>query len=322
MPKGRSGLIGGAYWPTPSPRLREISDELLDELEKKRPSKLGPLDREATWKKIDTAVASYLGQSKKGEPPTEKERDEQIRKISKAASQLRKAILEADVGVQGIVHSAMRRRGGDLSELKKHLDRATSIHLFTRGVRVPKASADPHRDQLTLNLIHIWREAVGKGPGKTGYNEHKVERTSPFFNWANRIAEIIMGKNFPCEQTDSLIELSKPDGYAAPSFEALNNDKPIEVELIFKPEAAEEVKDYQFHPSQTIEPLANGEIRIRFVAESELAIARECMYWRDQLASVNPAGATPWKWSDLMDGFWPEQGEPEDGEEPQVPSLR
>ncbi len=58
---------------------------------------------------------------------------------------------------------------------------------------------------------------------------------------------------------------------------------------MFKPEAARDVMDYEFHPSQTIECLANGEVRVRFVAESELEIARECMMWRDRLARVKPA---------------------------------
>ena len=58
---------------------------------------------------------------------------------------------------------------------------------------------------------------------------------------------------------------------------------------MFKPEAARDVMDYEFHPSQTIETLSSGEICVRFVAESELEIARECMMWRDRLVRVKPA---------------------------------
>ena len=82
MPKGRSGLIGGAYWPTPSPKLHGIKGELLGELEKKRRSELGPLDREATWKKIDTAVARYLGQSKKGNTTVNRHSDPNVGYLS------------------------------------------------------------------------------------------------------------------------------------------------------------------------------------------------------------------------------------------------
>jgi len=81
--------------------------------------------------------------------------------------------------------------------------------------------------------------------------------------------------------------------YAARSFGVFHDGKPIEVELVFKPEAARDVMDYEFHPSQTIETLSNGEVRVRFVAESELEIARECMIWRDRLANVQPARLLP-----------------------------
>ncbi len=62
---------------------------------------------------------------------------------------------------------------------------------------------------------------------------------------------------------------------------------------MFKPEAARDVMDYEFHPSQTIECLANGEVRVCFVAESELEIARECMMWRGRLVRVTPSRVSP-----------------------------
>lgn len=49
-------------------------------------------------------------------------------------------------------------------------------------------------------------------------------------------------------------------GYAARSFGVFHDGKPIEVELVFKPVAAQEVLDYEFHPSQTVERLASGEV--------------------------------------------------------------
>ena len=213
MPKGRIRIHGaGGYRSIRSESLQSIKKELLDDLASRRPEKLGDLNREEIWKRIDDAVASYLGQIRKGLPPTESERDQAFEKIEKAARKLGATLSDSHLNIRDFVHKAMRRQGASLYEFEKQLDVLIDLTPITDWLQIPKGRPDQYVEWLIRELIFVWEQSTGDFPGKTGTDHYKGGRTSPFYRWSNKIAQVVIEKNFPRDLTDKLIGLSRPDG--------------------------------------------------------------------------------------------------------------
>ena len=196
MPKGRIGISG----PGPFYRVRlqnnneeahtdeqrsllslvAIKDQVLLELEECRSTDCEPVDEEELWDAIIDAVGGYLGQAKRGLPPTTAQRDKALSRIQKAAIKLEEEIPAADFHVIDMLHKAMRRRGSGLYELKKHLEPITDYTPVTEGVREFKAWPDPYLEYLIRELVQIWMTATNSFPGKTGTNNYEGGRTSTF----------------------------------------------------------------------------------------------------------------------------------------------
>lgn len=225
MPKGKMAISGsGPFWRVKLPEegqepkteeqrilvaVAVAKDEILAELAKRVP---GGVVLDDPWERILYAAGGYLGQTKRGLPPTVAERDKAFSRIEKAATKLEEEFAAADFHIIDLLHKAMLRRGADFYELKKHLEGITDPMPIVEEVRQPKGRPDPYLDYLIRELVKVWTDATGKPPGKTGTDHYKGGRTSPFLLWCNMIAEPAIGKSLPRDLVDTVIDLCKPDG--------------------------------------------------------------------------------------------------------------
>jgi len=76
--------------------------------------------------------------------------------------------------------------------------------------------------------------------------------------------------------------------YVAQSFGAFHDGEFHQWVLRFKPSTAHELKSYQFHPSQTMTTLHNGEVEVSFRCESIREVAYECFRWSEHLSWIGP----------------------------------
>ena len=228
MPKGRMPILGSGPFvrvrlpkPGDEPKTEDekklqeldaIKNELLDELDKRSSTAMDEPSRDTVWEAIIAAVGTYLGQKQRGLPPTEAERDKILGKIERAASKLEDEITHAPVHVISLLNSAMLRRDGNLYELKKHLDALSGLSPISQILNLPQGRPDPFAEGLIRELVAVWKNTTGKWPGKTGEDNYKRVRTSPFFRWISRISEVGIGKGLSRELIDTTISLSKPDG--------------------------------------------------------------------------------------------------------------
>ncbi len=112
MPKGQIGISGpGPFFRVRLPNNNEedhtdeqrslltlvaIKDQVLQELDERRPTDCELIDKEKYWDAIIYAVGGYLGQAKRCLPPTTARRDKTLLRIQKAALKLDKEITAAD----------------------------------------------------------------------------------------------------------------------------------------------------------------------------------------------------------------------------------
>lgn len=82
--------------------------------------------------------------------------------------------------------------------------------------------------------------------------------------------------------------------YARRSF-GLFQEEPKPIELVFGPEAAAEALATSFHPDQAVERLADGGVRVHFVAGGMVELKRYLARWGDRvrLVETSPVPALP-----------------------------
>ena len=61
----------------------------------------------------------------------------------------------------------------------------------------------------------------------------------------------------------------------------------MEVKLEFK-KSAHEVLEYNFHPTQKIKELENGNFEVTFTASGQYEIITELLKWRDCVKIISP----------------------------------
>lgn len=76
--------------------------------------------------------------------------------------------------------------------------------------------------------------------------------------------------------------------YAAQSF-GVFQEPPQDVALRFVPEAAEEVRDWVFHPNQVVEPQADGSLIVRFRCGGMKELDWHLYTWGGAVAVVAPS---------------------------------
>lgn len=75
--------------------------------------------------------------------------------------------------------------------------------------------------------------------------------------------------------------------YADESF-GIYRDDPEEVELIVSPAGAEDAMRWRFHPTQTVTPLSDGTVRVRFRSRGMRELAWHLFSWSGQVRIVRP----------------------------------
>ena len=75
--------------------------------------------------------------------------------------------------------------------------------------------------------------------------------------------------------------------YANTSFGVYHNEV-MKVELLFSPDAAEDVLNYKFHPTQKVKQNEDGSVTVKFKASGELEILWHIFKWGDSVKIVAP----------------------------------
>jgi len=188
------------------------------------------------WNQVLTCVGDYLGQLQNGLPPTASEMSSAIETICRIADKLDDAVGDLNFHVEDTLHKAMHRQGGDLYKLKKQLSKLIDADIIAKGMHDkrrypvdlmrypkngeqtvsraygPKGYPDPYLKQLIEHLHDIWSDANGKPPGKTGTDNYKGGRTSPFYRWCTVMTKVLDMPSFPRDLIDTVIDLKRTDG--------------------------------------------------------------------------------------------------------------
>ena len=92
----------------------------------------------------------------------------------------------------------------------------------------------------------------------------------------------------------------KPDGFSLQDYASrmfgVFEEEPFDVELRFSPDVAEDVHQFNFHPTQTMEDEPDGSVLVRFHAGGALEMVWHLFTWGDNVEILGPQ-----KLSDLMD---------------------
>ncbi len=75
--------------------------------------------------------------------------------------------------------------------------------------------------------------------------------------------------------------------FANKSFGIYQN-KIIDVKLQFKPEVADDVLNYNFHPTQKVKQNSDGTVKVEFKASGELEIIWHLFKWGDNVKIIFP----------------------------------
>lgn len=75
--------------------------------------------------------------------------------------------------------------------------------------------------------------------------------------------------------------------YANRSFGVFQNEA-YKVELMFRPEVAEDVMNYSFHPTQKVKKNDDGSVTVKFRASGDLEILWHIFRWGDNVKIVSP----------------------------------
>jgi predicted DNA-binding transcriptional regulator YafY len=70
-------------------------------------------------------------------------------------------------------------------------------------------------------------------------------------------------------------------------------EEPFDVIWKFNPDAAEDAREYQFHPTQTMESLPDGSLLVRFRAGGTLEMSWHLYTWGDAVEVLEPGSISP-----------------------------
>ena len=151
---------------------------------------------------------------------------------------------------------------------------------------------------ITRHKVRIYY--VYRGSGKRGYqvvhpygflygNRHyliawsEVDRAHDFRNFALSNIESVdlLDRTFTHRRAFSLGE------YAQRSF-GVFQEEPVDVVWKFTPKAAADASEFQFHPTQVMEPQPDGSLIVRFRAGGLLEMAWHLFTWGDQVEVIKP----------------------------------
>jgi predicted DNA-binding transcriptional regulator YafY len=229
---------------------------------------------------------------------------EELVELSKAADQLMasgaparaQALRTLERKIRSAMRAAaLRRLGPDVEALARA--ETIAVQAGPRPAEDPALIGAIRQAVMALRAVRF-RYRGGSRQGQT----RDVAPYGIMFGRANYLvgADLASGsdapRNYRLDRIEDLEVLDRsaapPDGfnlqdYASRSF-GIYQGEVEEIVLRIAPEAAAEALGWRFHPSQRIEPQADGSTIVRFWATGLLELAWHLFTWGDRIAVVQP----------------------------------
>jgi predicted DNA-binding transcriptional regulator YafY len=227
---------------------------------------------------------------------------EELVELSKAADQLAaggaparaEALRSLEKKVRSAMRSgALRRLGPDVEALA----RAETIAVQAG----PRPAEDPQIIGAIRQAVMAMRAIRFRYSG--GSRQGQTRDVAPFgimFGRANYLVGAELGsdepRNYRLDRIEDLEVLERTAGppeafnlqdYASRSF-GIYQGEVQEIVLHMAPEAAADALGWRFHPSQIVEPQADGSVVVRFWATGLLELAWHLFTWGDRVRVVQP----------------------------------
>lgn len=135
--------------------------------------------------------------------------------------------------------------------------------------------------KLNTRLVHPYGFLFGHRNYLVAYHEHPKANDVALFSLSNIESVSVCDTYF---ERDPAFRLSD---FAARSFGVYQQD-PYEVIWKFTPEAASTAAEFEFHPTQHLEPQDDGSLIVRFHAASDLEMAWHLYMWGDKVEVMAP----------------------------------
>ena len=135
--------------------------------------------------------------------------------------------------------------------------------------------------KLNERLVHPYGFLFGHRNYLVAYHEHPKANDVVLFSLSNVEDASPTDDYFARDPDFQLAE------FAARSFGVYQQD-PYEVVWKFAPDAAATAAEFEFHPTQKLEPQADGALIVRFRAASDLEMAWHLYMWGDRVEVLAP----------------------------------
>lgn len=150
--------------------------------------------------------------------------------------------------------------------------------------------------KLNERLVHPYGFLFGHRNYLVAYHEHPKANDVVLFSLSNVEDAAVTNDYFA---RDPKFQLA---AFAARSFGVYQQD-PYDVVWKFSPDAAATAAEFEFHPTQKLEPQDDGSLIVRFRAASDLEMAWHLYMWGDRVEVLAPESLR-----DLVNGHrqsWP-----------------
>ena len=147
--------------------------------------------------------------------------------------------------------------------------------------KVKLAYRNRSRGTVNERIVHPYGFLFGHRNYLVAYHEHPKANKVALFSLANVEGVTPTQDYFERQPAFQLAE------FAARSF-GVFQEEPYEVVWKFAPEAAETAREFEFHPTQVLEPQDDGNLIVRFHAASDLEMAWHLYMWGDKVEVLAP----------------------------------
>lgn len=165
-----------------------------------------------------------------------------------------------------------RVSGDVMEELRDAVKACTKVRIAYRNRRNGK---------LNERLVHPYGFLFGYRNYLVAFHEHPKANDFSLFSLSNIEGTTITDEFFERNESFSLRR------FAARSF-GVYQSAPEDVVWKFAPEAAETAAEFDFHPTQELEPQEDGSLIVRFRAASDLEMAWHLYMWGDKVEVLAP----------------------------------
>ncbi len=163
--------------------------------------------------------------------------------------------------------------GEVMAELRDAVKACNKVKLHYRNRRNGK---------IAERLVHPYGFLFGHRNYLVAFHEHPKANDIVLFSLSNVERAETTETYFERDPSFSLAD------FAARSF-GVYQDEPHEVVWRFVPAAAKTAAEFEFHPTQELEPQPDGSLIVRFRAASDLEMAWHLYMWGDKVEVLEPA---------------------------------